>query len=139
MKVSIFGMGYVGCVSAGCFADIGHDVVAVEPSSTKVKMINEGKSPIIEAGMNELIANAIKARKLHATEDWSAAIQATDLALVCVGTPSRANGSIDLRSVVRVCEQIGEALSSKHDYFTVVVPEHCSSRHSGENCSADSS
>src|SRR4051812_22738663 len=108
MKVSIFGMGYVGCVSAGCFADIGHDVVAVEPSSAKVKMINEGKSPIIEAGMDELIGKAVKAGKLHATQDWSAAIQATDLALVCVGTPSRTNGSIDLSAVVRVCEQIGD-------------------------------
>lgn len=114
-------MGYVGCVSAGCLADLGHDVVAVEPSSTKLDMINEGNSPIIEAGMDQLIGNAVKARKLYATQDWSAAIQATDLAMLCVGTPSRENGSIDLRSIVRVCEQIGEALASKKEYFTVVV------------------
>jgi GDP-mannose 6-dehydrogenase len=114
-------MGYVGCVSAGCLAEMGHEIVAVEPSSTKLEMINRGKSPIIEAGMDELIARMVQAGRLRGTSDWSAAIERSEMAIVCVGTPSRPNGSIDLSYVLRVCEQIGEALVTKKDYFTVVI------------------
>lgn len=121
MKISIFGMGYVGCVSAACFAELGHEVTAVEPNSTKVQLINEGKSPIIEAQIDELIAKSVSSGRLHASCDWSNAIAQSELAIVCVGTPSRENGDIDLDSVVRVCEQIGEALASKAEYFTVVI------------------
>lgn len=121
MRISIFGMGYVGCVSAACLADMGHDIVGVEPNPIKLNMINEGRSPIIENGLDELMARAVRGRKLQGTGDWSEAVQATELAMVCVGTPSSTNGSIDLSSVLRVCEQIGQALSSKQDYFTVVV------------------
>lgn len=121
MRISIFGMGYVGCVSAGCFAELGHDIVAVEPNPTKVSMINAGKSPIIEERMDQLISSVVAAGRLKASSDWSNAIQETELAIVCVGTPSLANGNIDLRHVSRVCEQIGEALASKKEYFTVVI------------------
>lgn len=121
MKISIFGMGYVGCVSAGCFAELGHQIMAVEPDPTKVSMINQGKSPIIETRMDEVIAAVVAKGQLRASSDWLAAVQETELAMVCVGTPSQANGNIDLRSVLRVCEQIGQAIASKPDYFTVVI------------------
>jgi GDP-mannose 6-dehydrogenase len=121
MRISIFGMGYVGCVCAGCLANLGHDIVAVEPNPIKLNMIKEGKSPIIENGLDRLISSAVESRKLEVTADWTDAIHSTDLAMVCVGTPSLTNGNIDLSAVFRVCEQIGQALSSKRDYFTVVV------------------
>lgn len=121
MRISIFGMGYVGCVSAVCLAELGHNIVAVEPNATKVKMISQGKSPIIESRIDELMAAVVEGGRLQASSDWSAAIQDTELAIVCVGTPSQPNGNIDLGSVVRVCEQIGQALASKKDYFTVVI------------------
>ncbi len=121
MKVSVFGTGYVGCVTAGCLAKLGHQIIAVEPNETKVTMINEGKSPIIEEGVEGLIATAVSSGRLRASADWAAAIAETELAIVCVGTPSQDNGSIDLGSIQRVCEQIGESLASKQDYFTVVI------------------
>ena len=121
MRISVFGMGYVGCVSAGCLSDMGHDIMAVEPNPTKLNLINEGRSPIVESGLDELIARAVQKGKLRGTSDWSAAVQVTELAMVCVGTPSGADGRIDLSFVLRVCEQIGQALSRKKDYFTVVI------------------
>jgi len=121
VKISVFGMGYVGCVSAACFADLGHQVVAVETNPTKVDMINAGKSPIIESHLEDLIASAVPNGRLRALSDPSVAVHDTELAIVCVGTPSQENGDIDLGAVVRVCEQIGKALISKSDYFTVVI------------------
>ncbi|TMQ29356.1 MAG: nucleotide sugar dehydrogenase [Nitrospirae bacterium] len=121
MRISIFGMGYVGCVCAGCLTDLGHEIVAVESNPIKLAMITEGKSPVIETGVDRLISNAVQARRLRATADFVDAIHSTDLTMVCVGTPNRSNGSIDLSAVLRVCEQIGQALSSKQDYYTVVV------------------
>jgi GDP-mannose 6-dehydrogenase len=121
VKISIFGMGYVGCVSAACLAQLGHDIVAVEANPTKVEMINAGKSPIIEARLDELTAAAVSSGRLRATCDWSVAVQESEMAIVCVGTPSQENGNIDLSSVLRVCEQIGQALISKQEYFSVVI------------------
>lgn len=121
MRISVFGMGYVGCVSGACLAEMGHSIVAVEPNPIKVEMINEGRSPVIEKGLDELIAKAVNAGRLRATSDWAPAIQDTELAIVCVGTPSHPNGNIDLSAVVRVCEQIGQALAARKEYFTVVV------------------
>ena len=121
MKISVFGMGYVGCVSAACLAELGHEIIAVECSETKLLMVNEGKSPIIEAGLDDLIARAVAGGKLRASSDWMSAVHETELAIVCVGTPSQENGNIDLTYVLRVCEQIGQALASRTEYFTVVI------------------
>jgi GDP-mannose 6-dehydrogenase len=121
LRISIFGTGYVGCVTAGCLAELGHQIVAVEPNTTKVKMVNLGRSPIIEKGMEKLIDTAVSSGRLRASADWSAAVAETELAIVCVGTPSQDNGNIDLSSIQRVCEQIGQALASKQEYFTVVI------------------
>lgn len=121
MRISVFGMGYVGCVSAACLSEVGHNVVAVEPNSIKLGMINQGKSPIVEKGLQELIENGIQAGRLHATTDCLAAVNASDVAIVCVGTPSNANGSIDLSAISRVSQEIGQALFNKKTYFTVVI------------------
>jgi len=121
MKISIFGIGYVGCVSAACFAQAGHDVIGVDVNSTKVDIINSGASPIVEPQINELIHDVVNARKLSATTDSSQAVKATEISLVCVGTPSKPNGSLDLGHIRRVCEQIGAALADKSERHTVVI------------------
>ena len=121
MRISIFGLGYVGTVSAGCIASDGHEVVGVDPLPTKVGLINRGQSPIIETDIGEIIAAAAKAGRLRATSDPVQAIRETELSFVCVGTPSQANGNLDLRYIRRICEQIGEALKSKSTRHTVVI------------------
>jgi GDP-mannose 6-dehydrogenase len=114
-------MGYVGCVSGACLARLGHRVIGVEPNPTKVELLNSGKSPIVETGLDILIAETVQEGKFSATSDWKSAVADSEMAIVCVGTPSRANGSIDLKFVVRVCEQIGQAIAAKKDFFSVVI------------------
>jgi GDP-mannose 6-dehydrogenase len=121
MRISIFGIGYVGCVSAACFAHAGHDVIGVDVNPTKVDIINSGKSPIVEPQMNEFIHDVVKSGKLRAITDSLEAVKATDISLVCVGTPSKPNGSLDLGHVARVCEEIGAALATKDTHHTVVI------------------
>jgi GDP-mannose 6-dehydrogenase len=121
MKISIFGIGYVGCVSAACFAHAGHDVTGVDVNPTKVDIINSGKSPIVEPQMSELIHDVVKSGKLRAMTSSLEAVKATDISLVCVGTPSKPNGSLDLGHVARVCEEIGAALATKDTHHTVVI------------------
>jgi GDP-mannose 6-dehydrogenase len=121
MKVSIFGLGYVGAVSAACLASDGHDVVGVDPNRVKTDLINAGKSPIIEKDLGSLIEAAVAAGRLRATDDARAAVADTEISLVCVGTPSNWNGSLDLRYVRKVCEEIGEALRDKEGFHTVVL------------------
>lgn len=121
MKVSVFGLGYVGTVSAGCLAQSGHEVVGVDPVATKVDLINRGQSPIIEAEINEIIASAVKSGRIRATQDAIQAILDTELSFICVGTPSQTNGNLDLSYIRRICEQIGEALKQKTGRHTVVI------------------
>lgn len=121
MRVSIFGLGYVGAVSAGILATEGHTIIGVDPNETKVDLINRGQSPIIEKGLPELIEAAVKAGSLSATCSAAAAIASSEISLICVGTPSRANGSLDLQYIERVCYEIGEALKGKSDYHVVVA------------------
>ncbi len=121
MRISVFGLGYVGSVSAGCLADDGHEVVGVDPLPAKVDLINRGQSPIIETDIGEIIAATAKAGRLRATSDPVQAIRETELSFVCVGTPSQANGNLDLRYIRRICEQIGEALKSKSTRHTIVI------------------
>jgi len=120
MKISVMGLGYVGAVAAGCLAAEGHEVIGVDSQQAKVDLINAGKTPIIEKDIGEIIAQQVAAGRLAATTDVRAAVLATDLSLVCVGTPSLGNGHIDLKFVRRVCEQIGEALK-EHPGHTVVM------------------
>jgi len=121
LKVSIFGLGYVGAVSAGCIANDGHTVIGVDPVPTKVELINSGRSPIIEAEIDGIIASNVRVGRLRATTDQAQAVHETELSFVCVGTPSQSNGNLDLRYIRRICEQIGEALKHKTTRHTVVI------------------
>jgi GDP-mannose 6-dehydrogenase len=121
LNISIFGLGYVGAVSAGCLANEGHTVIGVDPVQTKVDLINSGKSPIIEADIGEMIVASAQARRLCATTDLEKAIRGTELSFVCVGTPSQPNGNLDLTYIRRVCEQIGLALKDKSERHVVVI------------------
>ncbi|MCU0636842.1 MAG: UDP-glucose/GDP-mannose dehydrogenase family protein [Gemmatimonadaceae bacterium] len=119
--LSVFGLGYVGCVSAACLAREGHTIVGVDVNETKVSLINSGRPTIVEDGIADLVAGQVAAGRLRATTDVREAVLTTDMSLVCVGTPSRANGALDLRYVERVCEQIGEALAAKATRHVVVI------------------
>jgi GDP-mannose 6-dehydrogenase len=119
--VSVFGLGYVGSVSAAAFANDGHDVVGVDINPDKVRAINEGRSPIVEPGLDDLLNRGAESKRLRASTSTAEAVHTTDLSLICVGTPSRKNGSLDLAYLERVCEQIGEAIKTKDDYHVVVV------------------
>src|SRR5581483_4258225 len=121
MKLSVFGLGYVGCVSAACFARAGHEVVGVDVNQTKVDIINGGRSPIVEPGVEELIREAVTAGRLRATTDAADAVAASDASLVCIGTPSHANGSLNLTHIKRACQQIGEALAAQTRFHIVVM------------------
>ena len=121
MRVSVFGLGYVGCVSAAAFADDGHEVVGVDVIRDKVEAVNAGRSPIVEPGLDELLQQGVAEGRLRATTSTPEAVQETDLSLICVGTPSRKNGSLDLTYLIRVCEEIGEVLREKEAYHVVVV------------------
>ena len=113
MKISVFGLGYVGTVCAGCLAVEGHEIVGVDPVQLKVDFINQGHSPIVEPEIDGIIARYTKTGGIRATTDPLQAVMESDLSFVCVGTPSLPNGDLDLRFIRRICEQIGEALRTK--------------------------
>src|SRR5688572_8802544 len=121
VRLSVFGLGYVGCVSAACFADDGNQVTGVDVNPTKVEIINSGKSPIVEEGINDLIAKVVQSGRLVATTDSERAIRDSDVSLVCVGTPSNQNGSLHLRHVEQVCREIGAVLKTKPQRHIVVI------------------
>jgi GDP-mannose 6-dehydrogenase len=114
-------MGYVGCISAACFARSGHEVIGCDVSQVKVDMINRGRSPIVEPGVEELLADAVDRGRLRATTSPFEALDETELSLVCVGTPSQPNGSLDLKYLKSVCQEIGQAISKKKRAGHVVV------------------
>ena len=120
-SISVFGLGYVGCVSAACFAKEGHTVIGVDVNPGKVDMIRAGKATIVEMGIGELVAEMAASGRLQATTDVAEAVRDTSVSLICVGTPSRSNGSLDLSYVERVCEQIGAALKGKKARHTIVI------------------
>jgi GDP-mannose 6-dehydrogenase len=121
MNVSVFGLGYVGSVSAATFADDGHTVIGVDVNPGKVGMLNAGQSPIVEPGLAELIESTVAAGRLRATTSTEEAVEASEISLISVSTPSRRNGSLDLTYLTRVCEQLGAALRNKAAYHVIVV------------------
>jgi GDP-mannose 6-dehydrogenase len=121
LRISIFGLGYVGTVSCGCLANAGHEVFGVDPIRTKVQLINAGQSPVIEANIGEIVAATVKSGHFRATDDTEKAIHDTELSFICVGTPSQINGNLDVTYVRRVCEQIGQAIKNKPTRHTVVI------------------
>jgi GDP-mannose 6-dehydrogenase len=121
MIISVFGLGYVGAVSAACLSDGGHTVIGVDPQPAKVDAINAGRSPVVECDVDRLTTAARDAGRLSATSDAGAAVRASQVALVCVGTPSQANGDLDMTYLLRVCTDIGTALRDDDRYFVVVI------------------
>ena len=121
MKISIFGLGYVGAVSAGCLAKEGHTVIGVDPYQPKVDLINSGQTPVIEKDIGEIVEQAVKVGTLRATTDIQDAVNNTEMSFICVGTPSLVNGGLDLKYVRSVCEQIGKAIKDKDGFHVVVA------------------
>ena len=121
MKISIFGLGYVGTVSAGCLGKDGHYVIGVDPYQPKIDLINQGKTPIIEKDIGEIMEKAVADGLVRATQDVRQAVLDSEISLICVGTPSQNNGSLDLKYVRKVCEEIGTALREKSDFHVVVA------------------
>jgi len=121
MQIGIFGMGYVGAVCAACMAESGHDVIGIDVSAIKVDQINRGKSPIVEPGLEELLKRQVEAGRMRATSEINGSVSASDLSMICVGTPSHKNGGLDLHFVEAVAQQIGGALRHTTKRHTVVV------------------
>jgi GDP-mannose 6-dehydrogenase len=121
MKVSVFGLGYVGCVSAACLAKDGHQVVGVDANEFKVDLVAGGRSPVIEPRLEELIQAGVKSGDLRAIRDGAQAVRESDASVICVGTPSNGNGSLNLMFVEQVCREIGAALADKKSYHVVIV------------------
>ena len=121
MKVAVFGLGYVGCVSAACLAERGHDVVGVDVSSRKVELVAEGRSPVLEPGLPELVAEQVAAGRLRATTEPGEALAQAEISMICVGTPSSRGGGQDLQALERVARSIGEQLPKGGPRHTVVV------------------
>lgn len=119
-RIAVFGMGYVGCVSAACFASRGHEVVGVDVSADKVAMVAAGRTPVVEERIGELIAEQVAAGRLRATTDSAEAIAQTDIALVCVGTPSTESGGLLTMHLEQVADEIGAALADRDERYTVV-------------------
>lgn len=121
MRISIFGLGYVGAVCAGCLSARGHEVIGVDVSQTKIDLINSGKSPIVEPGLEELLQQGVKTGRLRGTTDVAGAVRDTQVSFICVGTPSKKNGDLSLDYIEGVCREIGFALRDKAERHTVVV------------------
>ncbi len=121
LSVSIFGLGYVGSVSAACFASKGHKIIGVDVSRAKVEMLDSGRTPIVEARMSELVAEANQACRLHATTDATQAVLDSDVSFVCVGTPSLKNGKLDLSHIENVAKEIGAAIRQKKSPHVFVL------------------
>jgi len=121
VRIAVFGLGYVGAVSAACLARDGHSVIGVDPNGSKVAMINKGQSPIVEHGVSDLILDGVTAGRLRATTNPAEAVSESELALICVGTPSRRNGSLDVDAVEKVCGEIGDALAGADRPYSIVL------------------
>jgi len=121
MRISVFGLGYVGVVCCACFSREGHDVIGIDIDETKINLINEGKSTIIETGLEEQIADSVKKGSLQATNDYKLAVLSSDVSFICVGTPSLSNGSINLAYIYEVTKQIAEGIKAKDSFHTVAI------------------
>ena len=120
-RVSVFGLGYVGAVSAACLAHKGHRVIGVDVNPGKVEMLESGRAPVLEPGLDQLVSEAHKAGRLHATTDPFRAVSQSEISFLCVGTPSLRNGRLDLSSVERSCEEVGRALRNKKEFHWIVL------------------
>ena len=121
MKIAIFGLGYVGCVSAGCLSQMGHTIYGVDVDSNKVNLVNSGKATIIEDGLDELIESGVKSGNIIATTDSKWAVENSEIGIICVGTPNTANGHLNMEYILKVSEQIANTLKEKNDFYTITI------------------
>ncbi len=121
MRISIFGLGYVGAVCAGCLSARGHEVIGVDISAAKIDLINKGKSPIVEPGLEALLEKGINSGLLRGTTDFAGAVRDSEMSFICVGTPSKKNGDLELNYIESVCREIGLVLRDKSERHTIVV------------------
>jgi len=120
-NVIVMGLGYVGCVSAACFAEVGHNVLGVDRDLNKVEAVRQAKSPFFEAGLDGLIQRNVAEGRLRAGGLDEEALASADVVMLCVGTPSQANGNIDLSHLRRVCEEIAALLRPRTKQLIVTV------------------
>lgn len=120
-SISVFGLGYVGTVTAAALADAGHEVIGVDSNPAKVEVIQAGRSPVVESGLGDLVQRVVEAGHLVATTDAFAAVRQSAISIICVGTPSNSNGSLDVSHVRKVSAEIGAALRDSDDHHVVVV------------------
>jgi GDP-mannose 6-dehydrogenase len=121
VRISVFGLGYVGCVTAACLARDDHTVIGVDVNPQKVELVGSGRSPVEEPGLDELVGEVVRSGHLQVSLNSLDAVHASEVSLICVGTPSNDNGSLKLQYVESVCREIGTALASKQEYHVVVV------------------
>lgn len=121
MNISIFGLGYVGCVSLGCLARNGHNVIGVDVSDTKVKQINSGLATIIEKDIDLIIREEHNRGRISATTDYSKAILETDISIIAVGTPSSTTGHLNLQYIFKVAENFGRILRAKESFHVIAI------------------
>jgi GDP-mannose 6-dehydrogenase len=121
MRISIFGLGYVGAVCAGCLSARGHEVIGVDISAAKIDLINKGKSPIVEPGLEALLEKGINSGLLRGTTDFAGAVRDSEMSFICVGTPSKKNGDLELNYIESVCREIGLVLRDKSERHTIVI------------------
>jgi len=120
-RVSVFGLGYVGAVTAACLAHAGNEVIGVDVNPAKIKAMESGQAPVLEPGLTELIAQNRSSGRLRVTTDAFSAVQQSDVSFICVGTPSLGNGRLDVNSVIHSCQDLGVALRSKESFHTIVI------------------
>jgi GDP-mannose 6-dehydrogenase len=121
MRISIFGLGYVGSVSAACLAHDGHTAIGVDVNPQKLMLLAAGRAPVLESGLDELVGDAVRSDRLLVCPDGQTAVRDNDVSLICVGTPSNGNGSLNLHYVENVCDEIGKALATKSGYHVVAI------------------
>ena len=121
MKISIFGLGYVGCVSLGCLAKNGFNVIGVDINTNKIDLINSGKPTIIEKDIDGIIAEAFNDGKVSATKDYKEAVIKSEVSIICVGTPSTKEGHLNLKYIYQTAREIGETLKDKNSFHVVAI------------------
>ncbi len=121
MKISVFGLGYVGTITAACLAQMGHEVIGVDVNPEKIRMIEQGQSPVVETDIGRMVAEQTAQEQFKATADGAWAFARTEMSLICVGTPGKENGAIDLTYVQHVFEEMGEYLSSKSAFHWIIL------------------
>tara|TARA_Y100000588_G_C14221894_1_gene911378 strand:- start:739 stop:2055 length:1317 start_codon:yes stop_codon:yes gene_type:complete len=121
MNVSVFGLGYVGCVTVGCLSKMGHNIIGVDTNTEKLKIINKGKSTVVENGLNSLIRDGVKRKLISTTSDPNFAVMNSDIAIICVGTPNDDKGFLEMKYIENVVTNIGYAIKNSNSFYTISI------------------